>query len=146
MLAAAPRVSSSDVVETAVRGALARFLTAFESLDWDAFRASFDDDVTVFFPTPEPPQRFEGRAAVEAQFQIVFASIRAVAPSGPPFQRLVPEDLRINAIGKDVGVATFHLRNEERIARRTIVFKRTRRGWRIVHLHASNVARAGGGR
>ena len=91
-----------DDPDPAVRAALTRFLTAFENLDWDVFRASFDDDATAFFPTPEPPQRFEGRAAV----------------------------------------ATFQLRNEQRLARRTILFKRTAGGWRIAHLHASNVSSA----
>jgi len=55
--AAAQRALAPDNRETAVRAALTRFLTAFENLDWDAFRASFNDDVTVFFPMPEPPQR-----------------------------------------------------------------------------------------
>jgi ketosteroid isomerase-like protein len=140
-LSAGQRKTASLVApDPAVRAALTRFLAAFENLDWDVFRASFDDDATVFFPTPEPPQRFEGRTAVEAHFQRVFSSIRASAPSGPPFQRLVPEDLRIEQIGADAAVATFHLRNEQRLARRTIVFKRTARGWRIAHLHASNVS------
>ena len=142
-LNAGQRKTASQVApDPAVRAALTRFLTAFENLDWDVFRASFDDDATAFFPTPEPPQRFEGRTAVEAQFQQVFRSIRAAAPSGPPFQRLVPEDLRIEQIGADAAVATFHLRNEQRLARRTIVFKRAARRWRIAHLHASNVSSA----
>lgn len=126
--------------DRAVEAALRRFLTAFESLDWELVRASFHDDVTAFFLTPEPLQRFEGRAAVDAQFQQVFASIRAAAPSGPPFHRLVAEDLRIDQLGADAAVATFHLRNEQRLARRTFVFRRTAGEWRIAHLHASNVA------
>jgi len=36
-------------------------------------------------------------------------------------------------------VTSFHLRNDERTARRTIVFKRVDGAWRIAHLHASNV-------
>jgi ketosteroid isomerase-like protein len=142
VLLAPPPTSTPQAREMAVRAALTRFLTAFENLDWDTFRACFDDDVTVFFPTPEPPQRFEGRAAVEAHFQQVFASIRAVTPSGPPFQKLVPEDLQIDVIGTDAALATFHLRNEQRIGRRTVVFKHSARGWRIAHLHASNMAPA----
>jgi ketosteroid isomerase-like protein len=123
-----------------VRAALTEFLTAFENLDWEAFRACFDDRATVFFPIPEPPQRFDGRAAFEAHFQQVFKAIRSAAPSGPPFHHLDPEDLHIEALGPDAALASFHLRNNQRIARRTIVFKRTARGWRIAHLHASNVA------
>jgi len=141
-LNAAQRQTARGAADSAVETALERFLAAFENLDWEGFRAAFDDDATAFFPTPEPPQRFEGRAAVEAQFQRVFNALRTTAPSGPPFQRLVPEELRIDQIGTDTAVATFHLRNEQRLARRTIVFRRTARGWRIAHLHASNVAPA----
>jgi len=125
-----------------VRQALARFLTAFENLDWPAFRAAFADDASVFFPVPEPPDRFDGHAAVEARFHEVFAAIREGNPSGPPFHRLVPEGLRIDRLGPDAAIATFHLRNAERVARRTIVFRRTAAGWRIAHLHASNVTPA----
>lgn len=121
-----------------VRLALDRFLTAFDNLEWETFRSSFDDNVTVFFPTPEPPLRYDGRAAVEAHFQEVFKAIRASSTSGPPFQHLRPKDLRIDIIGREVALVTFHLENAERTARRTIVFKRTAGVWRIVHLHASN--------
>ena len=125
-----------------VRQALARFLTAFENLDWPAFRAAFADDASVFFPVPEPPDRFDGHVAVEARFHDVFAAIREGNPNGPPFHRLVPEGLRIDRLGSDAAMATFHLRNAERVARRTIVFRRTAAGWRIAHLHASNVTPA----
>jgi len=127
------------VDSTAVHAALDRFLTAFENLDWQTFRLSFADNVTVFFPVPEPPQRATGRDAVEAQFRRVFEEIRRANPTGPPFQRLVPEDLSIEPVARDVVLITFHLRNAERLARRTIVFHRDASGWRIVHLHASNV-------
>ena len=100
-----------------VRAALTRFLTAFENLDWPTFRA-----------------------AVEARFHEVFEAIRAGHPGGPPFHRLEPQELRIDALGPDAAIATFHLRSAERTARRTIVFRRTGTGWAIAHLHASNVA------
>jgi hypothetical protein len=89
-----------------VRLAVTRFLTAFENLEWETFRSSFDDNVTVFFPTPEPPLRFDGRAAVEAHFQEVFKAIRASTPGGPPYQQLRPKDLRIEMIppGKQLDV------------------------------------------
>jgi ketosteroid isomerase-like protein len=134
-------LGGSHAADTAaIQAALTRFLTAFENLDWDAFRASFADDATVFFPLPEPPARFDGHAAVEARFRAVFDAIRAGHPNGPPFHRLIPEDLRIDPLGHDAAIVTFHLRNAERVARRTIVFRRTAQGWKIAHLHASNVA------
>ena len=132
---AAPAAETDEV-----RATLTRFLTAFENLDWATFRAAFADDASVFFPVPEPPARFDGRAAVEARFHEVFAAIRAGNPGGPPFHRLVPEELRVDLLGSDAAIATFHLRNGERTARRTIVLRRTTAGWRIAHLHASNVS------
>lgn len=125
--------------EASVRQALKRLLTAFENLDWDAFRGCFDDDATVFFPVPGWPERSEGRAAYEARFRQVFDETRASSP-GPPFQHLDPEDLRIDVLGADAAVATFHLRNAQRLARRTVVFRKVGGGWRILHLHASNVS------
>jgi ketosteroid isomerase-like protein len=124
----------------AVRIALTRFLTAFENLDWQTFRASFDDNATVFFPSPEPPERFEGRVAFEARFRKVFESIRREHPGGPPFHRLEPDNVRTELFGPRIALVTFHLRNAERVARRTIVFRRVAGRWLIVHLHASNVA------
>jgi ketosteroid isomerase-like protein len=132
--------AAGDIV--AVRMALTRFLTAFENLDWDTFRSSFDDNATVFFPSPEPPERCQGRVAFEARFRKIFDGIRREHPGGPPFHHLEPEDVRTELLGPSIALVTFHLRNAERVARRTIVFRRVAgRRWLIVHLHASNVAR-----
>ena len=116
-----------------------KFLRAFEDLDMKQFIACFADDATVFFPTPEPPERVEGKQAVQQRFEHVFASIRSTAKSGPPFHRLTPEDLAIQLIPGKTAVVSFHLRNEERIGRRTLVLTHTNGRWLILHLHASNV-------
>lgn len=121
-----------------VKTTVDRFLRAFENLDWPAFRAAFADDATVFFPTPEPPRRFDGRAAVDAQFERVFEAIRKDA-SGPPYHRLQPEALTIDMLGDSAALVSFELHNAVRIARRTLVLRRIGEEWRIVHLHASNV-------
>jgi len=70
---------------------------------------------------PEPPERIQGRKAIQQRFEHVFASIRSTAKSGPPFHHLVPEDLSIQLIPGQTAVVSFHLRNQERIARRTLV-------------------------
>jgi hypothetical protein len=128
----------------AVAGALRRFLTAFENLDWEPFRAAVADSATVFHPAPNMPERVTGRAAVDSPFRAVFADVRAHAAGGPPFHRLTPEDLRIQPLAPGVVLVTFELRNPERLGRRTVVFGRERDAWRIVHLHASNVATPAG--
>jgi ketosteroid isomerase-like protein len=124
------------------RAALLAFLFAFENLDWDAFRVWFASDVSVFFPSPEPCDRFDGREAVEAQFAKVFEGIRKGARTGPPYHRLEPVNLLVEDLDAGLALATFELVNPERMARRTVVFKKTSEGWRIAHLHASNASPA----
>jgi ketosteroid isomerase-like protein len=133
--ATAPNATTDGEVASAV----ATFLTAFENLDWKTFSAAFADDVTAFFPIPEPPQRFEGRAAVEAQFRRVFQKIHETAMDGPPYQRLQPENLSIQRLGPSLALVSFELRNAERVGRRSLILRKQDGNWKIVHLHASNV-------
>ena len=121
-----------------IEQATAHFLTSFENLDMPAFIACFTDDATVFFPAPEPPERVTGMAAIRSRFQLVFDAIRKGASGGPPYHRLEPQDLQIQSLGADTAVVSFHLRNSERIARRTLVMKKVRGTWLIAHLHASS--------
>jgi ketosteroid isomerase-like protein len=123
-----------------VANALNRFLTAFENLDWAAFRAAFSDSATVFHPAPEMAERVTGPRGIDSTFRAVFADIRAHATGGPPYQRLVPTDLRIQPLSPGLVLVTFQLRNAQRLARRTVIFRHEDAGWRILHLHASNVA------
>lgn len=130
-----------EATQTEVEKANARFLHAFENLDMPAFIRCFAEDATVFFPVPEPPQRFDGKEAVRAHFEQVFAAIRkSSSSSAPPYHQLVPQDLAVQVIAPDAAVVSFTLRNAERIARRTLVFKKINGDWLILHLHASNVS------
>jgi ketosteroid isomerase-like protein len=122
----------------AVEAFTRQFLHAFENLDMKQFIACFADHATVFFPVPEPPERVEGKQAIQQRFEQVFDSIRSAAKSGPPFHRLKPEDLSIQLTPGRTAVVSFHLRNEERVARRTLVLSKTNGQWLIIHLHASN--------
>jgi uncharacterized protein (TIGR02246 family) len=121
-----------------VRAFVLQFLRAFEDLDMPRFIDCFADDATAFFPVPEPPSRVDGKPAIRSRFETVFAAIRGGAPGGPPYHRLVPEDLAVQAIDCGSAVVTFHLRNAERTARLTLVLRRENDWWLIVHLHASN--------
>ena len=124
-----------------IEQATAHFLSTFENLDMPAFIACFADDATAFFPAPEPPERATGKAAIRSRFQQVFDAIRQAASGGPPYHRLEPQDLEVQVLGADSAVVTFHLRNSERLARRTLVLKKVQGAWLIVHLHASNFSR-----
>jgi ketosteroid isomerase-like protein len=131
--------AASDQQE--IEQATTHFLTSFENLDMPAFIACFTDDATAFFPAPEPPERVTGKAAIRSRFQLVFDAIRKSASAGPPYHRLEPQDLQIQSLSADTAVVSFHLRNSERIARRTLVMKKVRSTWLIAHLHASNFSR-----
>jgi len=117
-----------------------RFLRAFENLDMQRFIDCFAEDATVFFPEPEPAKRFDGKAAIKAHFELVFAAIRRGSTSSQaPFHRLVPENVEVQPVGDEGAVVSFELSNAVRIARRTVVLQKRGDSWLIVHLHASNV-------
>ena len=123
--------------------AFERFISAFNALDWNSFRACFADDASVF--NPDIPQvaslhRLDGRVDIERTFRAVFeASHQDTVPGGP---RIVPENLRIQRFG-DTAIVTFEFkRANASFGRRTLVLHRQGDSWLIVHIHASNATRA----
>jgi|SRR5215469_5850822 len=123
--------------ESEVRDALAKFVDAFDNLDWESFRSAFDDNATVFYPRAFP-ERASGRKEFEKTFNVVFQQIRG-AKTSAPYMDIQPKDMRIQIFG-DIAIATFHLDDRAGfLNRRTVVLHKTRAGWKIVHLHASEV-------
>jgi ketosteroid isomerase-like protein len=121
-----------------VREALAHFIRAFDDLDWEHFRLAFDDNATVFLPRAMP-QRANGRAEFEKAFKAVFQQIRG-SKTAAPYMDIQPKELRVQFFGS-VAIVTFHLDDRAGfLNRRTIVLNKTNKGWKIVHLHASEVA------
>ncbi len=120
-------------IEDALRG----FLTAFANLDWNTFRAYFDDEATVFFPRSDNPARAVGREQVERVFRREFEETRA-GTSGPPYLDLRPQDLLIQEIG-DIALVSLHLVLPGALRRRTFVLRKRDGDWKILHLHASNM-------
>ena len=60
--------------------------------------------------------------------------------SSAPYLDIQPRDLTIQMFG-DVAIATFHLDDRPGfLNRRTLVLHKTNSGWKIVHLHASEVS------
>ena len=132
----APIATPTDSTN-ALRAAVG-FLAAFDSLQWEPFRAYLADDVTMFFPFPQLPSRADGRAAVESVFgKFMSAQRDARAQAGRPMvQGLTPRDLRVQMLGMDAAVVSFHL-GQQAPARRSIVFRRADDRWQVAHWHAS---------
>jgi ketosteroid isomerase-like protein len=125
------------------------FIEAMTNADLDALMKLFDEDATVFMPFAETPRRLGGQAAIRSAFGVLFDQLRKSA-AGPPYLRLNPLDLEAKVYG-DTAIITFHLGTlpsstapqPARFSRRTFVVMRRNGQWRIVHLHASNMAMSG---
>jgi ketosteroid isomerase-like protein len=141
LLSSAFAQSQPQPVESEVKNALASFIRAFDDLDWEGFRLAFDDNATVFYPRAVP-ERANGRAEFEKTFKTVFEQIRS-GKTAAPYMDIQPKGVRIQVFG-NVAIVTFHLDDREGfLNRRTIVLNKTEQGWKIVHLHASEVSLAG---
>jgi SnoaL-like domain len=135
--------------DTEVTALMTGFLEAFNNLDWPAFRNCWTDSPVVFMPsaafTPTG-KRIDDSVSFEASWHLVFDTIRDAAQergvTGPPFQTLEPRDRRVDILAPTVAVVTFHLATGSTniLARRMFVVVKTAKGWRITHLHASNLS------
>ena len=129
---------AEDPAEKDVREPLGKFIVAFDNLDWEQFRSFFADDATVFYPRGIA-RMAAGRADLDENFRRVFDGIRGMQ-THPPYMHIEPRDLQIQMFD-GLAVATFHLDDRAgMLNRRTIVLRKTTLGWKIVHLHASEVA------
>jgi ketosteroid isomerase-like protein len=138
-LGTAPLPAQSGTLCTTPRDACEFFdayLAAFNRRDWEAFRATFADDITVMFDGSAVAERRDGRAAVEEAFRRVFPKPGAEPPEPP--SPLQPANLRVQDLG-EVVIISFHLRAPAGVSRRTVVLQRRAGGWRVVHIHASSL-------
>jgi ketosteroid isomerase-like protein len=138
LLAAPVASQSQSSKEAEVRSTVAGFLRAFDNLDWETFRKAFEDDSTVFYPRAIA-RRADGRSEIERNFRQVFDQIRD-GKSKAPYMDLQPIGMKIQMLD-DVAIATFQLEDRPGfVNRRTIVLHKSGSEWKIIHLHASEVA------
>jgi hypothetical protein len=133
------RLRSEAADSTSAHRAAVGFIAAFDSLQWEPFRAYLAEDITMFFPFPQLPGRADGREAVERVFsRFMEAQREARTRAGRPLvQGLAPRDLRVQMLGPGGAVVTFHL-GAESPARRSLVLRRMAGDtWKVVHWHAS---------
>lgn len=129
-LVAAPVSAQASTPEATA----ASFLDAFKNMDEARFDGFFAPEVSMFFPDGRFPQgRVEGRDAVLAAFHSFF---KRVKESGRKSLNIVPLDQSVQRYG-DVAIVTFRLDSDDKIGRRSIVFRKIAGDWRIAHFHAS---------
>ncbi|RPH67569.1 MAG: DUF4440 domain-containing protein [Myxococcaceae bacterium] len=124
-----------------VRAAVDTFLRAFEALDWPAFRACFAEGATVFHPTPPHVLRTDSPESFERAWAAVFERIRRNSGrTAPPYFTLAPKNVRIQLLSERSALVTFHLPQGDTTGRRTVILEKLEAGWKIVHVHASNLS------
>jgi hypothetical protein len=140
-MAVYPRFAwGQEAPRTTVEQTLSTFLTAFDNLDWLAFRACFNDRPTMFHPSAPKIRRVDTPEEFDAAWKLVFERIRKDSGrTAPPYMKLSPTDLRIEPLAENVSLVTFHLTDGQTLSRRTLIFRRYDDGWKIVHIHASNL-------
>jgi ketosteroid isomerase-like protein len=133
--------------ETQVRRLMDDFLTAFNNLDWQSFRQCWAADPVMFFPSLVQPtgRRTDDIAAFEdvwhRQFELIRNDAARRGVTEAPFQKIQPKDLRIDFPVPSAAVVTFHLGPaNDMLGRRMFVLAKTDAGWKITHLHASNLS------
>jgi ketosteroid isomerase-like protein len=126
--------------QTEIRQTLSGFLMAFDNLDWPRFREFFAPDATMFHPAPPSEWLIDSGRGFEEAWLGVFARIKKDSGrDSAPYMNLQPQELKIHMLSSDVALVTFHLEDANVLSRRTIVFRRDGAGWKIVHIHASNL-------
>ena len=114
--------------------AAADFVAAFNALDRAKFDPLFAEDVTLFFPSaPFEVHRVEGKEAVLKWFGRFFDAVKGRGGK----LNIQPADLLVQDYGS-FAIVTFHLNGGENVGRRTLVLRKDKGAWRIVHLHASS--------
>jgi len=145
LLAIAPMTfaaaSSADATRAEVQSTFEHCMQSFRTLDGSCFDACLDDDVSLF--NPDIPEAntlhlIHGRADVSAYFHAMFDGVRAHAPQ--PRLDVQPRDVVIQLAG-DTAVLTFEFaRADDGYGRRTMVLVHRHGVWKILHIHASNIA------
>ena len=123
----------------AVLKATQTFVKSFTSFDWKVFKNTFSSKATIFFPTWEQGKRRTGQKEVEDTWTEIFPEF---IDSTKKFDfKIEPKDILIQ-LYENTAIVTFHLGGGDFLSRRTIVFVKENKDWKIVHLHASNLSKA----
>jgi hypothetical protein len=106
--------------------------------DLAALEALWCAEATMHFQFGQPPGLIVGRPAVVERFQRMFQQLAARMP-GPPYVRFKTEEFAWQVLDARHAAIYAMLTVDGRIGRRTLIYRREPQGWRILHLHASNL-------
>jgi hypothetical protein len=136
-------VAATEGTEGEVRQLLHDFLYSIAVGDLEALERLWCSDATMHFAFGEPQGLIVGRPAVVERFRRMFTELAARQPN-PPYVRFKTEDFA--AVVLDAGHAAVYatLAFDGRVGRRTLICRREPAGFRILHLHASNIGGARG--
>lgn len=125
--------------ESAVRAGLQVFLEAIDRADLGALGALWVADATMYFPFANSPAPFRGRDAILARFGRMFDDLRARNPAGPPYVGFRVLEFECAPLDARHVLVCATLAFGRELGRRTLVFRREPDGWRLLHVHASNL-------
>lgn len=121
----------------AVMKSVNNFVTAFNNFNWAAFRGSFTDDATIFYPFWDQARRIQGRQEIESAWLTIFPEFADTNNTGK--LQIIPKDINLQLFPQ-TAIITFHLGDGvNSLSRRTLVMVKKKRTWKITHLHASSV-------
>ena len=127
--------------EAELRQALQDLLYAIAIADRGSLEALWCPDATMHFQFGQPPGLIVGRPAVVERFERLFAQLMKRAP-GPPYVRFKIEEFASIVLDARHAAVYATVTTDNRIGRRTLIFRREPQAWRILHLHASNLSTA----
>ena len=131
------RAQNKDSI--AVMKSATDFVTAFNNFDWENFRASFTDDVTIFSPFWNQASRIQGKREIETFWLTIFPEF--LDTKNTRKLKISPKNIKIQLYGQ-TAIVTFHLGDGvNRISRRTLVMIQEEDSWKIAHLHASTISK-----
>jgi ketosteroid isomerase-like protein len=130
---------SEPSVESELRGAVQRFLDAIDRADRDALAPLWCDDASMYFPFANSQDLVRGREAVLARFDRMFADLRTRNPGPGPYIGFRTDAFECLALDARHAVVYAVLAFAAQRGRRTLLFRREADGWRLLHVHASNM-------
>lgn len=125
--------------EARLRTVVEQFLDAIANADAAALAPLWCADASMYFPFANSQDLVRGRDAVLARFDRMFADLRARNPGPPPYIRFRTEAFECLALDARHVVVYAMLAFAAQRGRRTLIFRSEADGWRLLHVHASNM-------